>query len=270
MSNPIDLFLATDSYNMLALGTRADGSSSSMHIASCECSALQKFVEEGHTFRDWVKEEFIKSPNKYLNDLRDSILYRYGTERHVHDWLNDRGFYLPVLRHDENRHLRFLQSSGVPFLSNTSRIYLRQVDRLFDLTLLYDWGGNPYVRLERRPVLCRFIAVDDQRNLPYWLIQPWDWNIENWAKYGIVRSEVFGEPLEPHCLKVPEDGNPEGITHRLTGLRARELEEALDGQSLDGAKHMVLPYLRYVGNGAECGLNLNHPSSVYEGEIRYV
>ena len=41
-------------------------------------------------------------------------------------------------------------------------------------------------------------------------------------------------------------------------------------ESLDGAKHMVLPYLRYVGNGAECGLNLNHPSSVYEGEIRYV
>jgi len=69
---------------------------------------------------------------------------------------------------------------------------------------------------------------------------------------------------------VPEDGNPEGITHRLTGLRARELEEALDGLSLDGTKHMVFPYLRYVGNGAQCGLNLNHPSSVYEGEIRYV
>lgn len=270
MSNPIGLYLATDSDNMLALSTSADDSPGSLHIASCECGTLQKFIQEGHTFQDWVKEEFIKSPNKYLSDLRDSILYRYGTERLVHDWLNDQGFYLPVLRHDENRRLRFLKGSGVPFLANTSRVYLRQVDRLIDLTLLYDWGGHPYVRLERRPAICRFVAVDDRRNLSYWLVQQWDWNIEGWAKHGIVRSEVFGESLEPHCLKVPEDGNPEGITHRLSGLRARELEEALDGLSLDGAKHMVFPYLRYVGNGAECGLNLNHPSTVYEGEIRYL
>lgn len=34
MSNPIDLYLATDSYNMLALSTSADDSPSSMHIAS--------------------------------------------------------------------------------------------------------------------------------------------------------------------------------------------------------------------------------------------
>ena len=31
---------------------------------------------------------------------------------------------------------------------------------------------------------------------------------------------------------MPEDGDPEGITHRMTGLRARELEEAPDGQGL--------------------------------------
>ena len=58
----IDLYLETDSYNMIALSISADGSSSSMHIASCECSALQKFVGGRHTFQDWVKEEFIKSP----------------------------------------------------------------------------------------------------------------------------------------------------------------------------------------------------------------
>lgn len=175
-----------------------------------------------------------------------------------------------MLRYDEDKYLRQPDGTGVPYLANDSRDYTRQLYRLFDLTLLYDKEGNPFVRMERRPAICRFIAVDDQRNLPYWLIQPWDWSAEDWAKYGIVRSEVFGEPLEPHRLQVPEDGNQEGITHRMTGLRARELEEALDGLSLDGAKHMVLPYLRYVGNGAECDLNLNHPSSVYEGEIRYV
>lgn len=270
MSNPIDLYLATSLYDTLALSTSPDDSPDSVHIASYGCNEIQDLKESERTFEDWVREDFIKSPNKYLNDLRDSILYRYGTERHVHDWLNYRGFYLPVLRHDENPRLRFLKGSGVPFLSNTSRVYLRQVDRLIDLTLLHDKGGNPFVRLERRPTLCRFIAVDDQCNLPYWLIQPWDWSAEDWAKYGIVRSEVFGEPLEPHRLQVPEDGNQEGITHRMTGLRARELEEALDGLSLDGAQHMVLPYLRYIGNGAQCDLNLNHPSSVYEGEIRYV
>ena len=270
MSNPIDLYLATDLYDTLALSTSADDSPSSLHIASYGCNEIQDLKEGERTFEDWVREDFIKSPDDYLGTLWDSILYSYAVDTRVYNWLTERGFILPVLRHDKDKYWRQPDGTGVPYLANDSRDYARQVDRLFDLTLLHDKDGNPFVRMERRPALCRFIAVDDQRNLPYWLIQQWDWSTEDWAKHSTVRSEVFGEPLEPHRLKVPEDGNPEGITHRLTGLRARELEEALDGLSLDGTKHMVFPYLRYVGNGTECGLNLNHPSSVYEGEIRYV
>lgn len=270
MSQPIDLYLATDLYETLALSTSPNNSPDSVHIASYGCGEIYDLEEEGRTFEEWVKEDFIKNPNEYLGNLWDSLLYSYAVDTRVYNWLTERGFILPVLRYDKDKYWRQPDGTGVPYLANDSRDYTRQVDRLFDLTLLYDKGGNPYVRLERRPAICRFIAVDDQRNLPYWMIQQWDWAAEDWAKHGTVRSEVFGEPLEPHRLQVPEDGNPEGITHRLTGLRARELEEALDGLSLDGTQHMVLPYLRYIGNGAQCGLNLNHPSSVYEGEIRYV
>lgn len=271
MSNPIDLYLATSLYETLALSTSPDDSPDSVHIASYGCGEIYDLEEEGRTFEDWVKEDFVKNLDEYLGILWDSLLYGYAADTRVYNWLNERGFSLPVLRYDKDMYWRQPDGTGVPYRANDSRDYARQVDRLFDLTLLFDKEGNPFVRLERRrPTLCRFIAVDDQCNLPYWLIQQWDWVAEDWAKHGIVRSEVYGEPLEPHRLQVPEDGNPEGITHRLSGLRARELEEALDGLSLNGTKHLVSPYLRYIGNGAQCGLNLNHPSTVYEGEIRHL
>ena len=264
MSNPIDLYLATDMYETLALSTDPNDAPGALHIASYCCDQIHELKEDDEpTFEEWVNEEFLEYPDEYLSNLKDSILYHYATDTRVYTWLNERGFNLPVLRYDEGE----TDNTAVPYLANHYGMdYGHQVSRLIRLTLMYREDGTPYVRLTRQTEFCRFIAVEDPGN-PHWLVQQWDWSTEAWSDYSVVRSEVYGEPLGPSCVDLPEDENPNGITHRMTGVRVRELEEALDSLSLNGTKHLILPYLSYIGNGPQCGLELNHPSSVYEGEI---
>lgn len=261
MSNPIDLYLATSLYETLALSTSPDDSPDSVHIASYGCGEIYDLEEEGRTFEEWVVEDFIGDLEEYLDDLKDSVFYRYATDKRVRAWLNERGFSLPILRYGHR-----LGANGVPHLANTGADYRQQVDRLISFDLMHYGNGPACIRMNREPALSRFIAVEDPRN-PRWVLQRWGWNAEGWADYGVAQSAVSSGCLWPSEVFFSKYGDLADVTHQLEADHACALEEALDALSLDGTKHRVDPFVRYIGTGAQCGLDLKHYARVYEGEI---
>lgn len=261
MSVSIDVYLVMGPGGKLALSTALNNSSDSLYVASNECVELEELAKEGRTFEEWVVEDFIGSLEEYLDDLKYAVFYRCATDKRVRAWLTERGFILPVLRYSHR-----LGTNGVPHLANTEADYQQQVDRLISFDLMSYRNGPACIRMNREPALSRFIAVEDPCN-PYWVLQRWDWDAEGWADYGVVQSAVSSGCLWPSEVFFSKYGDLADVTHQLAGDHACALEEALDALSLDGTKHRVDPFVRYIGTGAQCGLDLKHYARVYEGEI---
>lgn len=261
MSVSIDVYLVAGPGGELALSPALDNSSDSLYVASAECVELKELAEEGRTFEEWVVEDFIGDLEEYLDDLKDAVFYRCATDKRVRAWLTERGFSLPVLRYGHR-----LGANGVPHLANTGADYRQQVDRLISFDLMRYGNGPACIRMNREPALSRFIAVEDPRN-PRWVLQRWDWNAEGWADYGVAQSAVSSGCLWPSEVFFSKYGDLADVTHQLAGDHACALEEALDALSLDGTKHRVDPFVRYIGTGAQCGLALKHYARVYEGEV---
>ena len=164
-----------------------------------------------------------------------------------------------------------LDASGIPPLVNETD---EVVERLFELIDLYvgpaeDGEFALWLRPSARRTV-RLLAVHDDES-PRWIVQPWDWEMEDWAGYCEIQVPLSGtpEPLQsfPRGSSVKNlRGMPVLGTHSILNDQ-KAITDALDAAGLFGSSHFVSPGVFYVGRGEKHGIELDAPVEVYAVKV---
>lgn len=271
-STRIRLYPVEADYGFLGLSTAPASEAEGLHLGGCRVSALEELEDEGVTFEQWLKESFYTGDEDLFNNLTRSILYNASKEGAVRTFLQEHGFpALPSLRIADLGEVEPTDASGIPPLVNETD---EVVERLFELIDLYVGPGEDgEFALWLRPSARRtvhLLAVNDAER-PRWMVQPWDWEAENWAGYTEIEAAMSGtpEPLQsfPRGSSVKNlRGMPVLGTHSILNDQ-KALTDALDAAGLFGSSHFVSPGVFYVGRGEKHGIELDSPVEVYAVKV---
>ena len=187
-------------------------------------------------------------------------------------FLQEHGFpALPSLRIADLGDVEPSDASGIPPLVNETD---EVVERLFELIDLYvgpaENGEFTLWLYPRTHRTVHLLAVLDDEN-PHWVVQPWDWEMEDWAGYTEIESPLSGapEPLQsfPH---IPFLKNLRGLpvlgTHSILNDQ-KAITDALDAAELFGSSHFVSPGVFHLGSGEKHGIELDAPVEVYAVKV---
>lgn len=270
-SSRIRLYPMEADYGFLGLSTAPASDAEGLHLGGCMVSALEELEDEGVSFEQWLKESFYTGDEDLFNNLIRSILYNASKEGAVRTFLQERGFDLPTLRIADLGDVEPLDASGIPPLVNETD---EVVERLFELIGLYVAPAEDgEFALWLRPGACRtvhLLAVNDDED-PRWIVQPWDWEMEDWAGYCEIQVPLSGAPevLQsfPRGSSVKNlRGMPVLGTHSILHDQ-KALTDALDAAGLFGSSHFVSPGVFYVGSGEKHGIELDSPVEVYAVKV---
>lgn len=270
-STRIRLYPVEADYGFLGLSTAPASEAEGLHLGGCRVSALEELEDEGLSFEQWLEDSFYTGDRELLDNLTRSILYNASKEGAVRTFLQERGFTLPTLRIADLGEVEPSDASGIPPLVNETD---EVVERLFELIDLYVGPGEDgEFALWLRPSARRtvhLLAVHDDEN-PRWIVQPWDWEMEDWAGYTEIEAAMSGdpEPLQsfPHGSTVKNlRGMPVLGTHSILNDQ-KALTDALDAAGLFGSSHFVSPGVFYVGRGEKHGIELDAPVEVYAVKV---
>lgn len=270
-STRIRLYPVEADYGFLGLSTTPSSSPEALHLGGCMVSALEELEDEGVSFEQWLKESFYTGDEDLFNNLTRSILYNASEEGAVRTFLQERGFTLPTLRIADLGEVEPLDASGIPPLVNETDEVVERLFELIDLYVGLDEDGEFALWLRpsaRRTV--RLLAVHDDES-PRWIVQPWDWEMEDWAGYCEIQVPLSGtpEPLQsfPRGSSVKNlRGMPVLGTHSILNDQ-KALTDALDAAGLFGSSHFVSPGVFYVGRGEKYGIELDAPVEVYAVKV---
>lgn len=270
-SSRIRLYPVEADYGFLGLSTAPASDTEGLHLGGCMVSALEELEDEGVTFEQWLKESFYTGDENLFNNLTRSILYNASEEGAVRTFLQERGFTLPTLRIADLGEVEPSDASGIPPLVNETD---EVVERLFELIDLYvgpaeDGEFALWLRPSARRTV-HLLAVHDDEN-PRWIVQPWDWEMEDWAGYCEIQVPLSGapEPLQsfPRGSSVKNlRGMPVLGTHSILNDQ-KALTDALDAAGLFGSSHFVSPGVFYVGRGEKHGVEMDAPVEVYAVKV---
>lgn len=270
-SSRIRLYPVEADSGFLGLSTAPASDAEALHLGGCMVSALEELEEEGVSFEQWVEDSFYSGECEILDDLTRSILYNASEEGAVRTFLQERGFTLPTLRIADLGEVEPSDASGIPPLVNETD---EVVERLFELIDLYVGPGEDgefalWLRPSARRTV-RLLAVNDADD-PRWMVQPWDWEMEDWAGYTEIEAAMSGapEPLQsfPRGSSVKNlRGMPVLGTHSILADQ-KALTDALDAAGLFGSSHFVSPGVFYVGRGEKHGIELDSPVEVYAVKV---
>ena len=270
-SSRIRLYPVEADYGFLGLSTAPASDTEGLHLGGCMVSALEELEDEGVSFEQWLKESFYTGDENLFNNLTRSILYNASEEGAVRTFLQERGFTLPTLRIADLGEVEPLDASGIPPLVNETD---EVVERLFELIGLYvapaeDGEFALWLRPSARRTV-HLLAVHDDEN-PRWIVQPWDWEMEDWAGYCEIQVPLSGapEPLQsfPRGSSVKNlRGMPVLGTHSILNDQ-KAIADALDAAGLFGSSHFVSPGVFYVGRGEKHGIELDAPVEVYAVKV---
>jgi len=270
-SSRIRLYPVEADYGFLGLSTAPASDTEGLHLGGCMVSALEELEDEGVSFEQWLKESFYTGDENLFNNLTRSILYNASEEGAVRTFLQERGFTLPTLRIADLGEVEPLDASGIPPLVNETD---EVVERLFELIDLYvgpaeDGEFALWLRPSARRTV-HLLAVHDDEN-PRWIVQPWDWEMEDWAGYCEIQVPLSGapEPLQsfPRGSSVKNlRGMPVLGTHSILNDQ-KAIADALDAAGLFGSSHFVSPGVFYVGRGEKHGIELDAPVEVYAVKV---
>ena len=271
-SSRIRLYPVEADYGFLGLSTAPASDAEALHLGGCMVSALEELEDEGLSFEQWLKESFYTGDEDLFNNLTRSILYNASEEGAVRAFLQEHGFpALPSLRIADLGEVEPTDASGIPPLVNETD---EVVERLFELIDLYVGPGEDgEFALWLRPSARRtvhLLAVNDAER-PRWMVQPWDWEMEDWAGYTEIEAAMSGtpEPLQsfPRGSSVKNlRGMPVLGTHSILADQ-KALTDALDAAGLFGSSHFVSPGVFYVGRGEKHGIELDSPVEVYAVKV---
>lgn len=270
-STRIRLYPVEADYGFLGLSTAPASDAEGLHLGGCMVSALEELEEEGVSFEQWVEDSFYSGECEILDDLTRSILYNASEDPAVRTFLQERGFILPTLRIADLGDVEPVDASGIPPLVNETD---EVVERLFELIDLYVGPGEDgefalWLRPSARRTV-RLLAVNDAES-PRWMVQPWDWEMEDWAGYCEIQVPLSGtpEPLQsfPRGSSVKNlRGMPVLGTHSILADQ-KAITDALDAAGLFGSSHFVSPGVFYVGRGEKHGIELDAPVEVYAVKV---
>ncbi|WP_049345895.1 hypothetical protein [Rothia mucilaginosa] len=270
-SSRIRLYPVEADYGFLGLSTAPASDTEGLHLGGCMVSALEELEDEGVSFEQWLKESFYTGDENLFNNLTRSILYNASEEGAVRTFLQERGFTLPTLRIADLGEVEPLDASGIPPLVNETD---EVVERLFELIDLYvgpaeDGEFALWLRPSARRTV-HLLAVHDDEN-PRWIVQPWDWEMEDWAGYCEIQVPLSGapEPLQsfPRGSSVKNlRGMPVLGTHSILNDQ-KAITDALDAAGLFGSSHFVSPGVFYVGRGEKHGVEMDAPVEVYAVKV---
>lgn len=270
-SSRIRLYPVEADYGFLGLSTAPASDAKGLHLGGCMVSALEELEDEGVSFEQWLEENFYTGDRELFDNLTRSILYNASKEGAVRTFLQEHRFTLPTLRIADLGEVEPTDASGIPPLVNETD---EVVERLFELIDLYvgpaeDGEFALWLRPSARRTV-HLLAVNDDDN-PHWVVQPWDWETEDWAGYTEIEAAMSGdpEPLQsfPH---VPSVKNLRGLpvlgTHSILNDQ-KAITDALDAAGLFGSSHFVSPGVFYVGRGEKHGIELDAPVEVYAVKV---
>ena len=193
-STRIRLYPVEADYGFLGLSTAPASEAEGLHLGGCRVSALEELEDEGLSFEQWLEDSFYTGDRELLDNLTRSILYNASEEGAVRAFLQERGFTLPTLRIADLGDVEPSDASGIPPLVNETD---EVVERLFELIDLYVGPGEDgefalWLRPSARRTV-RLLAVHDDES-PRWIVQPWDWEMEDWAGYCEIQVPLSGAP----------------------------------------------------------------------------
>ncbi|WP_455117282.1 hypothetical protein [Rothia mucilaginosa] len=271
-STRIRLYPVEADYGFLGLSTAPASDAKGLHLGGCRVSALEELEDEGVSFEQWLEDSFYTGDRELFDNLTRSILYNASEEGgEVRTFLQERGFTLPTLRIADLENVEPSDASGIPPLVNETD---EVVERLFELIDLYVGPGEDgEFALWLRPSAhrtVRLLAVHDEES-PRWIVQPWDWEMEDWACYCEVQVPLSGAPEAlqsfPRGSSVKNlRGMPVLGTHSILADQ-KALMDALDAAGLFGSSHFVSPGVFYVGRGEKHGIELDSPVEVYTVKV---
>lgn len=268
-STRIRLYPVEADSGFLGLSTAPASDAQGLHLGGCRVSALEELEEEGVSFEQWVEDSFYSGECEILDDLTRSILYNASEDPAVRTFLQERGFILPTLRIADLGDVEPVDASGIPPLVNETDEVVERLFELIDLYVGLDEDGKYALWL--RPGACRtvhLLAVNDDED-PRWIVQPWDWETEDWAGYCEIQVPLSSAPesLQSHA---PSLKNLRGMP--ILGTRSilndqMALTDALDTAKLFGSSHFVSPGAFYLGSGEKYGIELDAPVEVYAVKV---
>lgn len=268
-SSRIRLYPVEADYGFLGLSTAPSSSPEALHLGGCMVSALEELEDEGVSFEQWLEDSFYTGDRELLDNLTRSILYNASEEGAVRAFLQEHGFTLPTLRIADLGDVEPSDASGIPPLVNETD---EVVERLFELIDLYVGPGEDgEFALWLRPGACRtvhLLAVNDDED-PRWIVQPWDWETEDWAGYCEIQVPLSSAPesLQSHAPSLKNlRGMPILGTHSILNDQMA-LTDALDTAKLFGSSHFVSPGAFYLGSGEKYGIELDAPVEVYAVKV---
>lgn len=272
-SSRIRLYPVEADYGFLGLSTAPSSSPEALHLGGCMVSALEELEDEGVSFEQWLKESFYTGDEDLFNNLTRSILYNASREGAVRAFLQERGFTLPTLRIADLGEVEPTDTSGIPPLVNETD---EVVERLFELIGLYVGPAEDgelalwlYPRTHRTVHL---LAVHDDEN-PHWVVQPWDWETEDWAGYSEIQAPLSRAPevlqsFARESLVKNFRGMPVPVIYSILNDQ-KALTDALDAAELFGSSHYVFPGAFHLGSGEKYGIELDAPVEVYAAKVRF-
>lgn len=271
-STRIRLYPVEADCGFLGLSTAPASEAEGLHLGGCRVSALEELEDEGVSFEQWLEDSFYTGDRELFDNLTRSILYNASEEGGaVRAFLQERGLNLPSLRIADLGDVEPSDASGIPPLVNETD---EVVERLFELIDLYvgpaeDGEFALWLRPSARRTV-HLLAVHDDEN-PRWIVQPWDWEIEDWAGYCEIQVPLSGAPEVlrsfPRGSSVKNlRGMPVLGTHSILHDQ-KALTDALDAAGLFGSSHFVSPGVFYVGRGEKHGIELDSPVEVYAVKV---
>lgn len=272
-STRIRLYPVEADYGFLGLSTAPASDAEGLHLGGCMVSALEELEDEGLSFAQWLEDSFYPGDRELLDNLTRSILYNASEEGgEVRAFLQEHGFpALPSLRIADLGDVEPSDASGIPPLVNETD---EVVERLFELIDLYVGPGEDgefalWLRPSARRTV-RLLAVLDDEN-PRWVVQPWDWEMEDWAGYCEIQVPLSGVPevllsFARESLVRNFRGMPVPVIYSILADH-KALTDALDAAGLFGSSHFVSPGVFYVGSGEKHGIELDAPVEVYAVKV---
>jgi len=270
-SSRIRLYPVEADYGFLGLSTAPASDAEGLHLGGCMVSALEELEDEGVSFEQWLEDSFYTGDRELLDNLTRSILYNASEEGAVRAFLQERGFTLPTLRIADLGDVEPSDASGIPPLVNETD---EVVERLFELIDLYVGPGEDgEFALWLRPSAHRtvhLLAVDDDDN-PHWVVQPWDWETEDWAGYSEIQAPLSRAPevlqsFARESLVKNFRGMPVPVIYSILNDQ-KAITDALDAAELFGSSHYVFPGAFHLGSGEKHGIELDAPVEVYAVKV---
>lgn len=272
-STRIRLYPVEADYGFLGLSTAPASEAEGLHLGGCRVSALEELEDEGLSFEQWLEDSFYTGDRELLDNLTRSILYNASEEGAVRTFLQEHNFNLPTLRIADLGEVEPSDASGVPPLVNETD---EVVERLFELIDLYVGPAEDgeialwlYPRTHRTVHL---LAVNDDDN-PHWVVQPWDWETEDWAGYSEIQAPLSRAPevlqsFARESLVKNFRGMPVPVIYSILNDQ-KAITDALDAAGLFGSSHYVFPGAFHLGSGEKHGIEMDAPVEVYAAKVRF-